>query len=119
MCGPRGAWKLNGVLIPVATSKITTFTQTKLTSCCKSGTKVSFCAQADSTKETSIKGMSIKVVPKCTYVFFVLMLSEFGPIEAGLVLDTMAASAFPNLKARGFVQKHANITIMALQDCLL
>ncbi len=113
MCGPRGAWKLNGVLIPVATSKITTFTQTKLTSCCKSGTKVSFCAQADSTKETSIKGMSIKVVPKCTYVFFVLMLSEFGPIEAGLVLDTMAASPFPNSKASGFVQKLAEIATMA------
>ncbi len=41
------------------------------------------------------------------------MLSEFGSIEAGLVLDTMAASPFPNSKASGFVQKLAEIATMA------
>jgi hypothetical protein len=78
MCGPRGAWKLNGELIPVATSKITTFTQTKLTSCCKSGTKVYFCTHVDSMKEIITGQMSVMVVSKCTYVFFVLILSEFA-----------------------------------------
>ncbi len=57
--------------------------------------------------------MSITVVTKCTYVLFVLMLSESGSIEAGLVLDTMAASPFLNLKASGYVQNLAEIATMA------
>jgi hypothetical protein len=57
--------------------------------------------------------MSVTVVTKCAHVLFVLMLSEFGLIEAGLVLDTMAASPFPNSKASGYVQKLAEIATMA------